>query len=145
MSATCVVGLQWGDEAKARIVDMLAPESDVVVRPTGGANAGHTVVVGERTFKFHLIPSGIVHPDTRCIIGNGVVVDPEVLVEELEMLRQAGIETSERLFISDRAHLVLPYHKLLDGALEKTQGAGAIGTTKRGGVIVDTNPISNSW
>ncbi len=124
-----VVGAQWGDEGKGKIVDVLAERADVVVRYQGGANAGHTVVKGDEEFILHQIPSGILHPNTSCIIGNGVVLDPKTLVQEMDDLRARGVDLSGRLTISDRAHLVLPYHKLLDHASEKRQ---RIGTTGRG-------------
>jgi adenylosuccinate synthase len=124
-----VVGAQWGDEGKGKLVDVLAEQADVVVRYQGGANAGHTVVVGDRQFVLHQIPSGILHPRARCVVGNGVVLDPETFFRELEELTEQGIEIAGRLFVSDRAHVVLPYHKLLDQASEKQQ---QIGTTGRG-------------
>ena len=124
-----VVGAQWGDEGKGKIVDVLAERADLVVRYQGGANAGHTVVIGDDEFILHQIPSGILHPETSCIIGNGVVLDPETLVHEMDDLEARGVDTTGRLTISDRAHLVLPYHKLLDSASERRQ---KIGTTGRG-------------
>ena len=124
-----VVGAQWGDEGKGKLVDVLAEQADVVVRYQGGANAGHTVVVGERQFVLHQIPSGILHPRASCVVGNGVVLDPETFFHELDELAMQGIDVAGRLFVSDRAHLVLPYHKLLDQASEKQQ---QIGTTGRG-------------
>ena len=124
-----VVGAQWGDEGKGKLVDVLAERADFVVRYQGGANAGHTVVIGDEQFILRQIPSGILHPGVVCLIGNGVVLDPETLFSELDGLEQRGIRTSGRLFVSTRAHLVLPYHKLLDAASEKSQ---AIGTTGRG-------------
>lgn len=128
---TCavIVGAQWGDEGKGKLVDVLAERADFVVRYQGGANAGHTVVTGDTQFILRQIPSGILHNRVTCIIGNGVVLDPETLFSELDGLEQQGIRTAGRLFVSDRAHLVLPYHKLLDAASEKSQ---AIGTTGRG-------------
>lgn len=134
-SHTAVVGLQWGDEGKGKLVDLLAPDHDLTVRYNGGANAGHTVVVGEERYALHLIPSGILVPDCTCIVGNGVVVDPWKLLEEIDGLRGRGVEVSENLRISTRAHVVMPYHKLLDQALEEAisgQRGGAIGTTRRG-------------
>src|SRR5690606_41508519 len=107
MTVTALVGTQWGDEGKGKITDVLAAQADVVVRYQGGNNAGHTVVVGERTYKLHLIPSGILSPGTTCIIGNGVVVDPQVLCGEMESLRNAGISTAN-LYISERAHVIMP-------------------------------------
>ena len=124
-----VVGAQWGDEGKGKIVDVLAERADLVVRYQGGANAGHTVVIGDDEFILHQIPSGILHPETRCIIGNGVVLDPETLVQEMDDLAARGVDATGRLTVSDRAHLVLPYHKMLDSASERRQ---KIGTTGRG-------------
>ena len=124
-----VVGAQWGDEGKGKIVDVLAERADIVVRYQGGANAGHTVVNGDDQFVLHQIPSGILHASTRCMIGNGVVLDPETLLGEVEALERRGIEVCGRLVVSYHAHLVLPYHKLLDQASERHQ---KIGTTGRG-------------
>ena len=124
-----VVGAQWGDEGKGKIVDVLAEGADLVVRYQGGANAGHTVVKGDDEFVLHQIPSGILHPGTRCIIGNGVVLDPETLLAEIDALEKRGVSVAGRLLVSLRAHLVLPYHKLLDQAAERQQ---KIGTTGRG-------------
>ncbi|HMU62398.1 MAG TPA: adenylosuccinate synthase [Gemmatimonadales bacterium] len=124
-----VVGAQWGDEGKGKLVDVLSERADCVVRYQGGANAGHTVVIGEEQFILQQIPSGILHSGARCLIGNGVVLDPETLFKELDGLTGRGVDTTGRLFISERAHLVLPYHKLLDAASEKSQ---KIGTTGRG-------------
>lgn len=128
---TCivVVGAQWGDEGKGKLVDVLAERADVVVRYQGGANAGHTVVVGNRQFVLHQIPSGILHEGATCVVGNGVVLDPETFFRELDQLGEQGIDITGRLFVSERAHLVLPYHKLLDQASERQQ---QIGTTGRG-------------
>ncbi|OGU02613.1 MAG: adenylosuccinate synthase [Gemmatimonadetes bacterium RBG_16_66_8] len=124
-----VVGAQWGDEGKGKIVDVLAERADVVVRYQGGANAGHTVVKGDDEFILHQIPSGILHAGTRCFIGNGVVLDPETLLAEVEELEARGVGVAGRLFVSLRAQLVLPFHKLLDQASERQQ---KIGTTGRG-------------
>ncbi|HET9293622.1 MAG TPA: adenylosuccinate synthase [Gemmatimonadales bacterium] len=124
-----VVGAQWGDEGKGKLVDVLAERADYVVRYQGGANAGHTVVTGDDQFILQQTPSGILHPKAICLIGNGVVLDPETLFKELDHLASRGIVTAGRIFVSDRAHLVLPYHKLLDVASEKSQ---KIGTTGRG-------------
>ncbi|HET7601159.1 MAG TPA: adenylosuccinate synthase [Gemmatimonadales bacterium] len=128
---TCVVvvGAQWGDEGKGKLVDVLAERADMVVRYQGGANAGHTVVTGETQFILQQIPSGILHPKVTCVVGNGVVLDPDQLFAELDQLGAKGIDHAGRLFVSDRAHLVLPYHKLLDQATEQSQ---KIGTTGRG-------------
>ena len=131
-----VVGAQWGDEGKGKIVDVLAEQATIVARYQGGANAGHTVRVGEgadeEEFILHLIPSGILNPGTRCLLGNGVVVDPWVLAREMDTLRGRGIGLDGRLGLSRRAHLVLPYHRLLDAAQEDSRGAKKIGTTGRG-------------
>ncbi|MDP2982922.1 MAG: adenylosuccinate synthase [Candidatus Latescibacter sp.] len=132
MSVKIVVGSQWGDEAKAKIVDFLAVDADYVVRFQGGANAGHTVIVDGNEFIFHLIPAGIMYPDKICIIGNGVVVDPSALMNEIAELKKRGIDVDGRLFISQKAHIVMPYHKLLDEAAEKYKGKNSIGTTGRG-------------
>jgi adenylosuccinate synthase len=128
---TCmvVVGAQWGDEGKGKLVDVLAERADFVVRYQGGANAGHTVVIGDTQFVLRQIPSGILHPKVTCIIGNGVVLEPENLFVELDQLRERGIDTNGRIFVSERAHLVMPYHKLLDAASERSQ---KLGTTGRG-------------
>ncbi|HHY94737.1 MAG TPA: adenylosuccinate synthase [Firmicutes bacterium] len=131
MPAVIVVGTQWGDEGKGKVTDYLAREADVVVRYQGGANAGHTVVVNGDEFRLHLIPSGILYPGKVCVVGNGVVVDPEVLVGEIEYLRGQGRDVSG-LRISARAHLVMPYHRLLDALQEETRGHRRIGTTLRG-------------
>jgi adenylosuccinate synthase len=124
-----VVGAQWGDEGKGKLVDVLAERADWVVRYQGGANAGHTVDLGDRTFVLHQIPSGILHSGVRCAIGNGVVLDPDTLFDEIDGLVKAGIDVEGRLYVSERAHLVLPYHKLVDGASASSK---AIGTTGRG-------------
>jgi adenylosuccinate synthase len=124
-----VVGAQWGDEGKGKLVDVLAERADWVVRYQGGANAGHTVDLGERKFVLHQIPSGILHPGVRCAIGNGVVLDPDTLFEEIDGLVQAGVDVEGRLYVSERAHMVLPYHKMVDGASASSK---AIGTTGRG-------------
>ena len=128
----CVIGLQWGDEGKGKVVDILAEDSDVVVRYNGGSNAGHTVVVGNDKFALHLLPSGSVRPKTVCVITNAVVVDPEVLIGEIEGLARRGITLSNRLFISENAHLVLDYHKKEDQLREESLGKQKIGTTIRG-------------
>src|SRR3989304_3300288 len=126
--ATVVVGLQFGDEGKGKIIDFLAERADVVVRFQGGANAGHTVQVGEELYKFHLLPSGVLRKRTLNVIGNGVVVDPAQLLAELEDLARRGHD-APNLRISDRAHVVMPYHKILDGLEEKAKGGASAGTT----------------
>lgn len=131
MSTTVVVGTQWGDEGKGKITDMLCQEADVVGRYQGGNNAGHTVVVEDEEYKLHLIPSGILYEDTKCVIGNGVVIDPKVLIEELDNLAQRGIEANN-LYLSSKAHIIMPYHRLLDQAEESRKGDGKIGTTGKG-------------
>ncbi|MEX0912680.1 MAG: adenylosuccinate synthase [Gemmatimonadota bacterium] len=127
-----VVGSQWGDEGKGKIVDVLAEEVDIVARYQGGANAGHTVHVGDEEFILHQIPSGVLHAERRCLLGNGVVVDPFQLFEEMDALIARGIDAEERVGVSLRAHLLLPYHKQLDKAAEVGRGARKIGTTGRG-------------
>jgi len=133
MSNVVVVGTQWGDEGKGKIVDLLASRADLVVRFQGGNNAGHTLVVGGRKTICHLIPSGILHDDKKCMIGNGVVVDPEVLLQEMDALNDQGIRfTPERFSLSEKAHLIMPYHKAVDIAREAAKGKDKIGTTGRG-------------
>ncbi|MCC6741241.1 MAG: adenylosuccinate synthase [Planctomycetia bacterium] len=131
MSVRCVIGVQWGDEGKGKIVDLLAEESDVVVRYQGGGNAGHTVVVGKEKFVLHLIPSGILH-GRQCIVGNGVVLEPEQLFAEMAELERKGIRVKGHLLVSDRANVVFPYHKAVDRAGEVKRGITKIGTTGRG-------------
>src|SRR5256714_11430226 len=131
MPGLVVVGAQWGDEGKGKVTDLLAERADVVVRYQGGNNAGHTIVRDGEVYKFHLIPSGILYPGKLCLIGNGVVVDPKVITEEIAELHQRGIETSG-LKISANAHLIMPYHRLLDLAGEIRLGEQQIGTTRRG-------------
>ncbi len=126
-----IVGAQWGDEGKGKVTDMLAERADAVVRFQGGNNAGHTIVRNGQTWKLHLMPSGILHPGKLCVIGNGVVIDPKVLTDELDGLRRSGVETSA-LRISANAHLIMPYHMLLDHAGEVKLGKLQIGTTRRG-------------
>src|SRR3954471_8476808 len=126
-----IVGAQWGDEGKGKITDLLAERSDAVVRFQGGNNAGHTIVREGETFKLHLMPSGILYPGKLCVIGNGVVVDPKVLTDELDELRRRGVDTSG-LRISANAHMIMPYHLLLDHAGEARLGKLQIGTTRRG-------------
>lgn len=132
MPVTCVFGMQWGDEGKGRIVDLLAARSDVVVRYQGGANAGHTVVVGDEKYVLHLLPSGAIQPGTLNVVGNGVVVDPWTLMAEVDELTARGVDLDGRLLVSDRAHVVLPHHKRMDTALEALRGDSALGTTSRG-------------
>ena len=128
----CVVGLQWGDEGKGKVVDILAEKADIVVRYNGGANAGHTVMVGDSRFALHLLPSGSVRPNVTCVIANAVVVDPEVLIKEIETLAQKNIALKGRLFISENAHVVLDYHKKEDQLREESLGKDKLGTTVRG-------------
>ena len=132
MSVIAVIGVQWGDEGKGKIIDMLSENVDLIVRYQGGNNAGHTVVVNNEQFVFHLIPSGILHKDKVCIIGNGVVVDPKALIDEIEYVKNKGISLDGRLFVSCNAHVIMPYHRLLDEARELKRGASKIGTTHRG-------------
>ncbi|MGB9699179.1 MAG: adenylosuccinate synthase [Thermodesulfobacteriota bacterium] len=133
MANIVIVGMQWGDEGKGKVVDLLTEYADVVVRFQGGNNAGHTVVVGEQTIILHLIPSGALYADKKCVIGNGVVVDPQVLLQEIDELRKLGhFKSDEQLLLSEDAHLIMPYHKLLDVARERLKGEGKIGTTGRG-------------
>jgi adenylosuccinate synthase len=133
MANTVLVGCQWGDEGKGKIVDVLAEEADIVVRYQGGSNAGHTVEIGRDRFVLHVIPSGILRPDKICVIGNGVVVDPLALVKEMTELRGRGIGLDGRFFVSDRSHVVFPYHRIMDESHERSaEGGRKIGTTKRG-------------
>lgn len=132
MSVSLIVGAQWGDEGKGKIVDLLATKADIVARYQGGANAGHTIVIDGKQYVLHLIPSGILTEGVKCIIGNGVVIDPAALMQEIEMLKENGIDVKDRLFISHKAHLIMPYHKLLDQVREKSSIENAIGTTGRG-------------
>ena len=132
MPATVLVGTQWGDEGKGRFTDLIAKETSMVVRYQGGHNAGHTVYVGGRKFVLHLIPSGILHPGVTCVIGNGVVIDPQALFTEIDALAALGVDTTGRLLVSDRAHLILPYHRELDVLSEARRGERKIGTTSRG-------------
>ena len=132
MSVIAVIGSQWGDEGKGKVVDYLAEHADYVARFNGGNNAGHTVINEFGTFKIHLVPSGIFARNTVGLIGGGVVIDPAVLIEEIELLNNAGVGVEGRLWISPRSHLIMPYHKILDGLYEEAKGAGATGTTRRG-------------
>jgi len=132
MSVKIIVGAQWGDEGKGKIVDLLSEQVDIVARYQGGANAGHTIVIDGEQYILHLVPSGILHENTVCVIGNGVVIDPLALLEEIEFLKSKGISVDGRLWISHRAHLIMPYHKLLDQAKESKDAERKIGTTGRG-------------
>jgi len=127
-----VIGCQWGDEGKGKIVDLLAADADIIARFQGGANAGHTIVVDDTKYILHLIPSGIIHPGKTCVIGNGVVLDPFGFKEELDFVTGKGIDYTGRVFVSPAANLVLPYHKLIDATEEKSRGTSNIGTTLRG-------------
>src|SRR5688572_30780291 len=131
-TSIAVLGTQWGDEGKGKIVDMLTPHFSAVARYQGGHNAGHTVYVGGQKFVLHLIPSGILHQGVTCIIGNGVVVDPQALFKEVDELARLGIEVDGRLLVSEKAHVVLPYHRELDVLSEARRGERKIGTTSRG-------------
>ncbi len=132
MANTILVGAQWGDEGKGKIINVLTEQADVVVRTQGGNNAGHTVHLNEQKYILHLVPSGILRKNKICVIGNGVVVDPVGLVEEIQSLRKLGIEIDGNLFLSETAHVVLPYHRELDAQRETLKGRNKIGTTKRG-------------
>jgi len=132
MPVTLVVGGQWGDEGKAKIIDYLARDADVVARYQGGANAGHTVVVGRERFAFHLVPSGILYPRVKCVLGGGMVIDPMALVREIDGLVPRRVEVARRILVSAQAHLVMPYHLRLDRASEEKKGAECIGTTGKG-------------
>jgi adenylosuccinate synthase len=132
MTVTAVIGSQWGDEGKGKVVDYLSEQVDYVARFNGGNNAGHTVINQFGTFKIHLVPSGIFAQNTVGLIGGGVVIDPAVLLEEIELLSRAGVGVEGRLWVSPRSHLIMPYHKILDGLYEEAKGAGATGTTRRG-------------
>ncbi|MDD5311660.1 MAG: adenylosuccinate synthase [Dehalococcoidia bacterium] len=131
MSVVAIIGAQWGDEGKGKIVDVLAEKADAVIRFSGGDNAGHTVINPRGEFKLHIVPSGIFYPRTACIIGNGLVINPKVLIEELDSLKARGVDVGN-LHISDRAHLIMPWHLLLDGLEEEKRGHSALGTTKKG-------------
>jgi adenylosuccinate synthase len=133
MSNRIVVGAQWGDEGKGKIIDLFSEEADYIVRYQGGNNAGHTVVVGDKEFILHLIPSGILHKGKICVIGNGVVIDPRALLDEIEDLKKRGVKVNNKnLLISDQAHIILPYHKILDKLKEQKKGLKKIGTTRKG-------------
>ena len=132
MTVIAVIGSQWGDEGKGKAVDFLAESADYVARFNGGNNAGHTVINDFGTFKIHLVPSGIFSQNTTGLIGGGVVIDPQVLLEEIAMLNKTGVNVDGRLWVSPRSHIIMPYHKILDGLYEEAKGAGATGTTRRG-------------
>ena len=131
MANVVVIGAQWGDEGKGKITDLLSRSADVVVRYQGGVNAGHTIVVDQKVLKLHLIPSGILYPETICLIGSGTVVDPKVMLEEIEMLKENSIDITD-LQLSSTAHVTMPYHRLIDKAMEERRGLNKIGTTGRG-------------
>lgn len=132
MPVTIIIGSQWGDEGKGKVVDLLSPTVDVVARYQGGANAGHTICWEDKTFVLHLVPSGIFHDGVTCVIGNGVVIDPVALMEEIDTIKSLGFAVDGRLLISHNAHLIMPYHKRVEAAIEEARDAGAIGTTGRG-------------
>jgi len=133
MSNVAIIGAQWGDEGKGKVVDLFTREADIIVRFQGGNNAGHTLVVDSKKTVLHLVPSGALHADKLCVIGNGVVVDPAVLIEEIEALKAQGhLSDNKQLRISEQAHVIMPYHKLIDQARERLRGEGMIGTTGRG-------------
>ena len=141
MAALVVVGSQWGDEGKGKIVDLLAKDADVIVRYQGGSNAGHTVITDKGIFIFHLIPSGILYRGKLCVLGNGVAIDPGGLIGELDGLKKNGIAVGKRFLICQRAHVIMPYHKAIDKAAEQAKGARRIGTTGRGiGCLLYTSP-----
>lgn len=132
MSVRIIIGAQWGDEGKGKVVDLLSKEAHYVVRYQGGANAGHTLKFDDKTIVLHLIPSGMFNGDSKCVIGNGVVIDPIALIEEIKEVEKLDVDLNDRLFISSSAHVILPYHKILDQVKEKSRGKDAIGTTGRG-------------
>jgi adenylosuccinate synthase len=132
MRNVIVVGMQWGDEGKGKVVDLLSARADCILRTQGGNNAGHTILVGKEEYRFHLVPSGILYPHTECFIGGGTAIDPKVLLEEIAQLEARGVQLHERLFISPFAHLIFPFHKQLDQLDEMQRGMQAIGTTGRG-------------
>lgn len=133
MGATLVVGTQWGDEGKAKVIDFLSKDTDIIVRYQGGANAGHTVVVHGKKYVFHLVPSGVIYDNTVCVLGNGVVLDPDFFLEECDKLTEGGFPVYDKLFISDACHLLFPYHKSIDASIEMNlQADKKIGTTKKG-------------
>lgn len=132
MSTLAIVGAQWGDEGKGKVVDILSENADYIVRFQGGNNAGHTVVIGGTKYILHLLPSGILHDNKRCVLGNGMVIDLEGFLNELEFMKRVGVDVEGRIFVSERAHIILPYHKELDAAAERLRGNSSIGTTLKG-------------
>ena len=133
MSNVAIIGAQWGDEGKGKVVDLFTCDADIIVRFQGGNNAGHTLVVDGKKTVLHLVPSGALHPNKLCVIGNGVVVDPKILIEEIDALNAQGhLLDDSLLHISEEAHLIMPYHKAIDLARERLRGKGKIGTTGRG-------------
>ena len=132
MTNTVLVGAQFGDEGKGKVIDILSQDADYIVRFQGGDNAGHTIVIGDKKYILHLIPSGILRQDKICIIANGVVINPQALVDEIKMLKEKNIPIENRLFISNLCHIIFPYHGLWDGYRETSRGKESIGTTKRG-------------
>ena len=132
MTTSLIVGLQWGDEGKGKVIDLLSGKTSHILRAQGGHNAGHTVIVGKEEYSFHMIPSGILYPHARCYIGGGTVIDPKNLIQEIEGLKKRGVSFDKRFFISKFAHLILPYHQLLDQCIETRKGKRAVGTTGRG-------------
>ncbi|MBD3330087.1 hypothetical protein GF354_00995, partial [Candidatus Peregrinibacteria bacterium] len=138
-STLVILGGQWGDEGKGKLIDIASGEYNAVIRATGGANAGHTIYINDpenegkqKKYVFHLIPSGLLHENTLCVIGNGVVMDIPLLFEEIEILKKNGIKTENRILLSDRMHLVFKYHKMIDSIQEEAKGVNKVGTTKRG-------------
>ncbi|HID71935.1 MAG TPA: adenylosuccinate synthetase, partial [Thermoplasmata archaeon] len=131
MTVRVVIGAQWGDEGKGKITDYFAREADIICRFQGGNNAGHTIVVGKKKYKFHIMPSGVLHKGKTLVLGNGVVIDPEVLLEEMEKVKKEG-QHIPKLLISERAHVIMPYHRILDDMEEEMKGSYRAGTTKRG-------------
>ncbi|RMF98297.1 MAG: adenylosuccinate synthase [Candidatus Schekmanbacteria bacterium] len=142
MANTLVIGSQWGDEGKGKIVDLISEKSDIICRYQGGPNAGHTVVIGDQKFIFHLLPSGILHRGKKCVIGNGVVIDPATMEEEISMIEKSGITINDNLKISGNAHIIMPYHKILDQQNETKKGKSKIGTTMRGVGPAYTDKVS---
>jgi adenylosuccinate synthase len=144
MPVTLIVGCQWGDEGKAKIVDLLAEKADLVVRYAGGANAGHTVVADGRRFAFHLVPSGILYPHVTCILGGGMVIDPVALASEIESVVEKGVDVAGRILVSEQAHVVFPYHMEMDRGAERRLGSSPIGTTGKGITPAYTDKVSRT-